>query len=133
MHVGASLAYPKETFGLLKLHGSGGSSTSAWLGVRSSGGSSCAAPDLIPEGSGPTLREMPLPPSCLATPPYSYALPSSPVDGRKSAWTERIMVMTDSAMQLLDPKGFAAYQEQPFEVDRSLVMLYRALTRFSRR
>ena len=76
---------------------------------------------------GLTPREMPLPPQCSAEHPYAHGPPHDTVEGRKTAWTERLCVMADSAMKLLDPRSAKAYLARPFDIDNAISALYKCL------
>ena len=97
VHVGAMVAFPKEAFGLLQRTG-GKSLTLAVGSFRASGGggSTHAAGPRVASADGPTSRELPLPPQCRSTAPYGHPLPFATVEGPKSAWCERLLVMAES-------------------------------------
>ena len=61
--------------------------------------------------------------------PYGHYFPHDTVDGRKTAWRERLCIMAESAMRLLDPRAARAYCESPFDVDNPITALYACLSK----
>ena len=117
LHIGALVAYPESAFGCINYVGGGGLPSAVEDVGTGSGGLPSATGPKIPTVDGPTPREMALPPQCYLAAPYGQPLPNVSVEGRKLAWCERILVMAESAVTLLDPSSAIPYKTQPFDVD----------------
>ena len=74
---------------------------------------------------------MALPPQCFTTAPYGHPFPNESVAGRKSAWSDRVRVMAEAAVSLLDPRAAYTYKAGAFDVDRAISSLYAALRKHS--